>query len=304
MKTFTKALLIAAFAASPLSAKPAPAKLIIDDTDFEDVFLVAASDTKVRFQRSEFGQSTEDMEREFIQSIYFIEPDEFAAAKRTFDLGDYETALKQMQAVKREYRTLNNLPGNYSSLAGFYEMECLRNLGRLTELKEARLNFDPTGLTRQYQREQIDLYRLWEQMADESWRSLANTAPDLALSTRVSGLRAQYGYLGGMGMMNASQPIKALNSFAIAMTADGGASKKIARESAIQSLEILLADESTTFAREQEAAGAEDYNPQSVGALRNVQAGAVITVYENSFGIGYPLPEKFEVFRKYVQGVE
>lgn len=304
MNIFAKLLLLAAITIAPVSAKVAKARLIIDDIDFEDVFLVAASDTKIRFQRTEFGASTEDMLREDVQTIFFFEPDLFTTAKRTYDLGNYEQALGEFRTCKKEFERLNNIPGNYSSLAGFYEMECLRRLGRYPELKDARLNFNPEGLRRQTMRDQIELYRMWEQLGDESWRALASSGSERIFVTRNPSHRVQVAYCTGVAQVNMLQPLLALDSFAVAMTADGGASADLARESAIQSLDIYLKDEVTTLAREQETSGSDDFNPAGVGALRLAQAGSIITVFENSFGIGHTLPERFEVFRRYAGGVE
>ncbi len=268
------------------------AYLIINDREAPRVWIAAATDKQIRYFETERGVDSVVADLSKFQAVWLVEPPEFTEAMDLYQGRKYSEAREKFGQVRTKYNELVELPDNHSSLAAYYEMECLRKLGDLDGLKAAQDKFLPVdrkSLTRQHQRDQLELYTLWEAVRVKEWSRLELLAKEW-LEKEIPGYqRTQVGYCLGLALEALERPIEAINAYNIGMTADTGASERIAAESARNAMRLYLADEGVKLAIKLH--GTPDEDPQSAGALRLEEGASVASLYQLTLGGGEPLPE-------------
>lgn len=285
-----------------LSARGAPfqtpALLIDKDGGFQQVWLVAATKTDVRYRETEVAVNTKDARISAFSSIYLYEPREYTAAIDLYQARKYEEAKAGFIAVKERFKPIEPLPNNPSVLAAFHEMECLRKLGDLDGLAAALQTFVKGPLTRETQLRQLELYVLWDAVRSKSWDRLDILAKQRA-NTRLPGdQRAQVAYCHGLALEGLERPKQeVLLAYQIAMTADAAASEVIARQAALRVLAIQHADPAVQNAIK--VWGTQDENKNSKGHADLTEAAGLAALFEMSLGAGTPLPTEYKTFLKY-----
>lgn len=301
-----KKLLFPLAALLPLSAMTATAQqpgfqaealLIFEGGETQQVWITASTAAKIRFRETKVSVDLKDMDVSEFQSIYVLEPAAFTAAVDLFQARKYEEAKAAFNKIKADHEPISTLPGNHSTLAAFYEMECMRKLGDLEGLKAALDKFQTGRLQRPYQEQQVELYALWEAVRTQGWARLDTLAREKAEAPLPGNQRAQVAYCHGLALEGLERPMEALTAYNTALTADAGASETIARDAALNILRIMKADPDVQLAIK--LFGTPDERPNTAGHLRMLEAGAVATLFEQTLGAGMPLPAEYKEFLKF-----
>ncbi|MCH7228901.1 hypothetical protein [Haloferula sp. A504] len=268
------------------------AMLMMSETEFERVWIADATTTQIGYFETERGVDSKAMPISKPQAIWLIEPPEYNEAMELYQGRKYSEAREKFATVREKFSRLVELPDNHSSLAAFYEMECLRKLGDLDGLKAAREKFLPVdrqSLTRRHHLDQLELYILWEAVRVKEWSRLVLLGQEWLEKDIPGYQRAQVGYCLGLALEGEEKPIEAINAYNIGMTADTGASERITAEAARNAMRLYLDDESVKLAIKLH--GTPDEDPQSAGALRLIEGASLASLYNLTLGGGTPLPE-------------
>lgn len=280
-------------------ARPASAEavLIQEDGSFASAWIIGATKSQIRYLDSPVDTDSTDMLISKVKSIYLLEPKEFTKAVDLFQARQYQEAKTRFAAIKTRYKFMEAMPGNFSALSAFYEMECMRKLNDLEGLAAASQKFLKDPLIREYHRKQVDLYVLWDAVRTKSWQRVDLLAKERLDEALPGPLRAQIGYCHGLALEGLKKPTQALNAYNIALTADSGASEEITRQAALNILRIHKADEGVQLAIS--LWGKPEENKNSAGRFRLLEASAVAHLYEKLLGGGTPLPADFKSLLKY-----
>ncbi len=192
------------------------------------------------------------------------------------------------------------MPNNHSSLAAFYQLECMRQLGDLAALAAGAEDFREEAkesLTRPHHLRQVELYTLWSAVHTRSWDRLARLCVDCRKEAMPGYQRAQVAYCHGLALEGLKQPIPALNAYATAITADCGDSGDLVRQAALNSLRLYKSDPEVQLAIK--LWGTEDADPNAAGRFRLLEAAALAITCQDMLGGGQPLPKEFQDLPKY-----
>ena len=222
--------------------------------------------------------------------VWLFEPKDVTAAKDLYESRKYKealTAFKKLQVTYKDFKYLND---SYFETAEYYEMECYRKLKDYKALSERLETYRPDRLTRPGIVAQTKIYRLYDAIHKKDWSRLETLCddyikdPELRLSQRA---QISFGY--GLADQGQNRDNDALNAFATAMTADFNRSESIVRESALNSLAILAADEEVKLAMK--LWKSKDENTNSVGYRKLAEANALARLYDTAgLGFGVALP--------------
>lgn len=250
-----------------------------------EIVLLSATKNAFRYRTAEGPQDVFEGKLPDDGTISFREDAGFAAAMDLYQARKYVEAKAEFAAIKARFSLVRALENNPASLAGFYELECLRRTGDLDGLAAALQTFSKDALTRETQLRQLELYLLWDSVRTKSWERLDELAKERANSRLPGDQRAQVACCHGLALEGLGRPREALSAYQIALTADAGASEEIARQAALRILAIHKANPSRSPADLAEAA-------------------AVARLFELSIGAGMPLPAEYRDFLKQGPGPE
>lgn len=272
------------------------ALLIEKGGESRKIELVAATRTSIRYRMPGGSKDVLDFVLKDGASVLVSEPADFTAAVELYRARKYAEARRKLVAVKERYLPIEGLEDSISTLAAFYEMECLRKEGKLEGLATALQKFSKGPLSREYQTRQLELYVLWDAVRTKSWDRLEALAKERA-NTRLPGdQRAQVAWCQGLALEGLGRPGEALVFYQTAVTADAGASEEITRQAALRILAIYHQDP------EVKAAMKDRGDPSMAdGRMKLAQARAVASLFELSLGAGAPLPAEFKEFLKPTQ---
>ena len=284
-------------AAPTAAAVPAEAVLMQEDETYIDIWIIAGTKTDVRYLESKVDTDFTDMKISKAKSIYLKEPKEFTQAIDLFQARKYAEAKAIFAALKARYKYMEAMPGNYSALSAFYEMECMRKLNDLEGLNTAMQRFIPDPLLRQSHKQQVEIYTFWDAVRTKGWQRVDAMAKERVGVHLPSNLRAQIAYCHGLALEGLKKPNEALNAYSTAITADSGASEEIARQASLNCLRILKADPEVQKAIR--LWGTVDEVKTSSGRVRLLEASAMAHVYKKFFSLGSPLPPEYLDLLKY-----
>ncbi len=270
-----------------------PAFLIEEGREPRKIELVAATGNAIRYRDPHGSADVLDFVIKEGVTVQVIEPREFTAAMDLYRARRYEEARKQFVEVKEHHRPVEGMEDSYSTLAAFYEMECLRREGDLKGLAAALQKFSKGPLSREYQNRQLELYVLWDAIRTKSWERLEALAGEWAAMRLPGDQRAQVAWCEGLALEGLGKPDEALIFYQTAITADAGASEEITREAALRILAIYQADPEVQAAIRRRG----DVEPAG-GQMKLAQAEAVAALFELSLGEGSSLPPEFRMFQK------
>lgn len=274
--------------------------LLIRGDDLSRVWVGDADDKQFLYYETEQGVDSKTMRISQPDAIWLMEPDAYAEALESYQGRKYEEAAKQFAKVRQDFIKLRELPNNYSSLAAFYEMEALRQSGKLDELKSKLVKFTPDDratLTREFQKRQLEMYPMWEAIQEKAWARVEAIANEWLGKDLPGFQRAQAAYGLGLSLDGQDRTEEALDAYHAALVADTAASERIASEAALNALRLYSDDEQVQLAIRLH--GTEDEDKNTLGARRLSEAGAVASLYELTLGAGQKLPAKFQELVKY-----
>lgn len=286
-------------AAAPAAAGPqqAPAMLINDDGTSDNVFIVAATKTQIRYKVTAQAIDTKDMNISAVQAVYLLEPKVYRDAMELYQGRKYAEAKELFAQSKVMYKPTSALDNNFSTLGAFYELECLRRLGDLEGLAKALEGFRKDGLTREHHLRQLEIYVFWDAVRTKSWERLVALGEARLQEKFPSYQRAQIAFCVAQGYEALKQESKALNNYNMAMVADVGATEEIADQAAQAIMRIHQANPEVQLAIK--LWGTEDENKSSTGFLHLQEAAAVAALYDLILGGGKKLPTQFVPLLKF-----
>lgn len=304
MNTLFKILSIYTAGLVAVVAEDAKSLVTVADKAPQRVWLTAASEKAIEYKVTPESVDLKRLPRAKIDTIYFFEPESFSGAMTSFLNRDYKGAQEQFTGIREAFKKLEEIPGNFSSLAGFYEMECARKLGDYETLETLRGNFLPEKLIREDHRNQYELYAMYKAIQGKSWTRLRRLADELLeRDTDWTNSHLAQIYLGkGMALEGEKKTKSALNALNLAFTADFTASEEVVKEAVLACLRIYEADESVKLAKE--LFGTPDERPGSDGHQLLMEAASLARLWESALGGGEPLPKEYQNFLKYKPTVE
>ncbi len=206
---------------------------------------------------------------------------------------------RKYHEAKMAFARIKDSPSSQpeGTLAGFYEIECLRRMGNLEGMANALDTFVKADSLGPVQRRQLEIDSLWTAAHREDWARLLGMTESFRSRRLLDSQRAQVAYLEGLALIHLERSPEALNAFNTAMTADAGASEELSRQAALQVMELHLADPGVQMA----ITLGEDLERSSDGIeyLRLREAIAVALLFESSLGAGSPLPDAFKKLLKH-----
>ena len=269
-----------------------------NEPDTMPVWITAASTLNIEFKTTPQGLNRTRMPRSEIKSIYFYEPPIFKEAMELYESRDYKTAREKFAACKEAFKAISNLPGNYGTLAGFYELETCRKMGDLEALSKLRDAYQFGSLVRENHRNQLEVYDVWDAVRTKGWARLDSLATKLLAEKKwVAEHLAQIKYCHGLALEGLGRDTDALIAFNGAFTADYTASEVITKEAALACLRILSKNEEVKLAMQ--LWGTEDDDPNSNGYFLLQEGVALCDLWKDSLGGGQALPAQYTVFLKY-----
>ena len=305
----TKSLLSAltAFALiSPVAAQvkenvKTPQVLIMTDDDSFKAWIVNAAGRELRYTETENSTSYVDARISAV-NVYFLEPSAFSEAMGLYRSRNYKDAHASFKACAELYKKFEEVPGNYSTLATFYQMECSRKLEDLTALEAEMSKFIDKALLNPQHKEQLEINRVfWEAVRTKAWSRLVSISEDPKWAERklAGSLRAQLNYCAALAYEGVKEPTKALNAYNGTFVADFAASEVLTSKAALACLRILKSHEDVALAMK--LFGTEEYSDSSNGAFLLKEGIALVKLWDKSLGGGAKLPDEYKVFLKYDQ---
>lgn len=294
-------LLVSATASAQEGRFQQEALLIDGPSEFRQVWIADANKTHFLYYDTERGVDTVKKLISAVGSIWLMEPASYTEAMEFYQGRKYEDARAKFAEVREKYKKLQTLPNNHSSLAAYYELECLRKMEKLEELKEVQDKFLPVdrdSLTRPHQLVQMELYTLWDAVRTKDWARLEILAKEKLEQKMTGGQRAQVGYMLGLALEGQNKGMEAVNAYNIGMTADTGASEVITAKSALNALRLYKDDELVQQAIRLH--GTPDEDDQSSGALRLEEAASLAALFELTLGGGQALPADYKTLLQYL----
>ncbi len=264
----------------------------------EDIWIIAATSSQIRFSRDQELFDTEDANLKDYAGLFLYEPKEYAEATALYRARKFSEARAKFAEIKKRYQPVAKLPENPAALAGFYEMECMRRSGDIAALVAAKAGYISTAIAASESRmRQIDLYTLWEAAHNKEWKRVDILARERLEAKMTADQRAQVGYLHGLALEELDRKGEALNEYNVAMTSDAGSSHELARKAALRVLAILNADPEVKLAAK--LWGTPDEKKGTSGHIRLQEAGAVAALFEKLLGAGELLPGEFKPLLRY-----
>ncbi|BCU76310.1 hypothetical protein [Luteolibacter sp. LG18] len=301
MKLLVMFALMWAACLSPIRAEAPPAAvrayLIQESGDFQEVWLTAVADRVLHYRETELAGPVAEMDAAKVKSVYFFKPQSLREALALYRGRKYKEARERFAAVRATYQAIHDLAENPASIAGFYELECLRQMDDPEALAKALETFRSSGLVRDCQLRQLEILVFWDALRTKSWEKLDAMAVERADEELPGYQRAQIAFCHGVALENLGKPTEALDAYNTAITADGGASETIARQAALNVLRIHKADPDVQTAIRRW--GSADEARDVAGRQHLLEAAAVARLYEDTLGAGQPLPGPFKEFLKY-----
>lgn len=295
-----KRLLIPSLLLAPAAAvlaEDAHAILVYED-DAEQAWIIAASTTNIEYKTTPQGLNRIRKPRSEIKSVYFYEPPVFKEAVQLYESRDYAGAKAKFTECKAAFASVDNIVGNYGTLAGFYELECARKTFDLEGLKQLRDAYQFASLSRENHRNQLEIYDVWDAARTKSWARLDSLATRMLGEKKWTGEHlAQIHYCHGLALEGLDRPTDALIAFNGAFTADYTASEEITKKAALSCLRILQNHEEVKLAIS--LWGTEDEDTNSTGYFLLQEAVALCDLWKTALGGGQPLPSEYATFLKY-----
>lgn len=291
-----KTIILSLASAAILPAQTLAPAFLEEKGEGSKIWVEAASEKTIRYRERPNNLNRIDVPLRNV-SILFFTPPEYATALEFFENRNYKEAQPAFAIAREKYQFTEDVPGNFSTLAGFYEIECARILGDYAELEKLFDKFKPGPLLMETHKTQTELYPLYDAIRSEDWPRLNILCEEWADRKVPGGLRAQIEYAHGLALGGLGRLEDGLIAFNKAMVADYAASDLLVKKAALASFEIYDKHPEIQLARKLH--GTPDENPNSAGALLLKEAAALVEMWNTALGRGQALPDNFKTFLKY-----
>jgi len=260
-------------------------------------WVVAATEKEVRYRIRKGQVDHIDARIKDFTTFYLLQDKQYTEALDLFESGKYKEALEAFQKYKVISKPVAQLPNNYHTLAGYYELECLRNIGDLQGLATALQSFIKKPLLREDHLRQLDLYVMWDAVRAEDWGRVVAIGAEMDEVQLIDSQRVQVGYCKGLGLQKLNRTREALNEYGIAISIDAGGSRTLSQQAAINSLQIYFDDPEVQVAIKNWKI--PDENKNSFGYARLLEAGKLAKAYESLIKSDKSLPKDYAKFLDY-----
>ncbi len=266
--------------------------LIMPEGDYEKVFLMGASKTNVFYVKNIRAVDTVSKRLTSLASIYITEPKEYTQAMSLFEDRKYSEAHTKFGEVMVRYKKFQPIKDNHYTLAGFYQLECLRKQLKTAELVKAVADYRTENLVRPDLLKQVEVYKFWEALNSKAWARLDRLAGEWKNKRVPISQRSQISYCHATALEALGRKTEALNAYGHAMTADYSKSEEIVRESAHAALRVYLSFPEVKTAMTLWKTADEDVNSSGYRLL--AEANALARLYNKAgMGAGVALPAKY-----------
>lgn len=280
-----------------------PARLLYKDSSQDDVLITQYDNGTVTYRANSKALNRTRVGPAKLDAIYFYKPKVFSEAMDLYRGRKYAEAKTKFAECEEFFKPVDDAPNNYSTLAGFYKMECSRRMMKLDDLSGELEKFRKDALTRETHLQQLEVNAFWEAVRLKDWDRLDRLAQAWRKRKVSGGQRAQIEYCHGLALENIAKknPKKltdALNAYNRALTADFTASTEIVAAAANNALRIYNSDPEVALAIK--LWGTEDERANSTGHQRLLEANKLIKLYKQAgFNVVSPLDSAFDKFYKY-----
>lgn len=293
MKTI---ILLLACAATLPAQTLAPAMIVKSDGDADRIWVEAASEKTVRYREDPKSLNRKDAALRTV-AVKFFTPPEFTIAQDHFENRNYEEAQPAFAKAREKFKFTQDVPGNFATLAGFYEIECARKLGNYEEMENLFKKFIPDPLLMQTDKTQLELIPLYNAVRSQDWPRLNILCEEWADKKVPGRIRAQIEYCHGMALDGLGKLEDSLIAFNKAFVADYTGSEVLTKKAVLACFAIYEKHPDVALARKLH--GTPDEDPNSAGALLLVEAAALVELWNSALGRGDALPAEFKSFLKY-----
>jgi hypothetical protein len=260
-------------------------------------WILLATKNEIRYKTTEVSTDFVDAKISDFSTIYVQEPNAFAATLDLYEARNYQEAKAKFIEIKEKFKPIATLPNNFHTLAAFYEMECMRNLGEYDKLAEALKSFNKEPLIQEQHLRQLELYVMWDAVRAAAWDRVLSIATERDEESLPGFQRVQVAYCKGLALEQSNQLADALIHYNIAMTADSGASQVLAQQAALKALGVYLKDPMVQDAMKKW--GKEDEVKNSSSYNKLIAAGALAQFYQKYLSLGEALPADLNKLLQY-----
>ncbi|MFC4991884.1 hypothetical protein [Rubritalea tangerina] len=272
--------------------------LIMPDDEYEKVFLMGATKASIFYVKNIRAVDVDSKRRSEVASVYIMEPKEYTEAMALYEDRKYSEAYTKFGEVKERYKKFQPLPDNHHTLAGFYQLECLRKQFKTAELVKAVADYRTENLIRPDLLQQVEVYKFWEAMNAKSWARLDRLAGEWNQKRVPISQRAQIDFCHGQALEGLGRKTDALNAYARAMTADFTKSEEIVRKASHAALGIYKSMPEVQTAMS--LWKTEDEDIYSSGYRLLSEANALARLYNKAgLGAGVALPAEYSDLLKF-----
>lgn len=286
-------LIAACLTAAPLMAASAPiAALVRTSTATGQTLWITGSDEQsLTVKNQADATETRRIPRAEIKGLHVFPTAAMAEAQALFAGGSFTAARAKFSALREEFKGLSGIDGNPGTEAAFMELECLRKSGDLEALAKELESFDRRGLVRESQRRQLDLYATWDAVRRKDWPRVETAAREYLKDRQLpGGQRVQMAYCLGQALEAQGKPDEAIDSYQMALVADGSACVEIARDSLLRSLHLYRKDAAVLAAMK---------SPDGPGRQHLLEAAALADLWTTLPGSAGNLPSDLAEFLKF-----
>ena len=264
-------------------AEPAPARIFNTNGSDGNALITSYKDGAIEYKSSLRDNKAKSLPASKIQGIYFYEVEVFTEAIELYDSRKYAEAKVKFLECVEAYEDMQGAPNNYSTLAGFYALECSRRMFDLEGLKEGMALFKKEGLTRETQIQQLELNVFWDTVRRKDWEKVIRLADKWRERQLPVSHRAQLAYCQGLAYENLAKENpalieNALNSYNVVLSADFMASRELVVDAASKALAIYSNDAGVRSAMA--AWGKPEENKNSNGYQFLREANALAKFYQ------------------------
>lgn len=286
-----------------IGAEPARARLMYNDASNDDVIVISYKDGAVTYKLNPRDLNRKIVRAPKLEAIYFYEPKIYKEAMNLYNGRKYKEAREKFAECEKVFRSMDTAPNNFSSLAGFYKLECSRRLFDFDTLSQDLEKFLKTGLTRETHLQQLEVYKFWEAVRFKEWDRLDRLAQAWSKRKVTGGQRAQIAYCHGLALEQLAKKdpsliSKALNAYNMAVSADFSHSMEIVSSAASHALAMYNSDPEVDLAIK--LWKTEDENLGSIGHQRLLEAHSLVKLYQlGGFEKHKPLKDAYKRFLQY-----
>lgn len=268
----------------------------IEGGDRDRIWVEVASEKTIRYRENPKSLNRIDVPLRKV-TVKFVTPSEYSVALDLFENRNYEEAQPAFKAAREKYAFTDKVPANFSTLSGYYELECARKLGNYEEMETLFDKFKPGPLALETHKTQLKINPIYNAIRTEDWPRLQILCEEWADKKVPGSIRAQLEYAYGLALEGKDKLEDALIAYNKAMVADYAASELLVRRAALACFGIYNKHPEVQLARKLH--GTPDENPNSTGALLLGESAALVEMWNTALGRGEALPDDYKAFLKY-----